>query len=276
MKSNGLKKCLCLYLPLAVMMIFILFPYFWMILTSFRPEEEIISKVFRFFPTRFDGSHYITLFTQTSYGKGILNSFMVAIATVFFSLIICMISAYSFSRFQFKGKSFLVMLYLVIYLFPSVLLMIPLFSIMKALGILNSLWSLVIAYCTFTIPLSTWMMIDFLNEIPITLEEAAMVDGCNRFVSFIKIILPMAVPGAVATGTYVFIYAWNEFTYAVMFTNETTMTLPVAIYRFVGEFNIRWDLLCAGGVIACIPVVVLFMFVQKQLIHGLTAGAVKG
>jgi len=132
------------------------------------------------------------------------------------------------------------------------------------------------AYCTFSIPFSIWLLTGYLNDIPKELEEAAIVDGCNRFTAFIKIIFPLAVPGVIAALVYIFIYAWNEFLFATMFTGEATRTIPVTIYSFIGEHVIDWGLLTASGIITGLPIIILFMFIQKNLIAGLTSGAVKG
>jgi multiple sugar transport system permease protein len=161
-------------------------------------------------------------------------------------------------------------------MFPSILLLVPLFSIMRVIHILYTPMALVLSYSTFTIPFSVWMLTGFLNDLPRALEEAAMIDGCSRIMAFMRIIMPIAIPGVVATGVYIFINSWNEYTYAVMFTNEATRTIPVALKLLVGEFNIQWGLLTAGGIITILPICVMFMFVQKSLIQGLTAGAVKG
>jgi multiple sugar transport system permease protein len=136
--------------------------------------------------------------------------------------------------------------------------------------------ALILAYATFTIPFSVWMLTGFLNDLPGALEEAAMVDGCSRRAAFIRIIMPIAIPGVIATGVYIFINAWNEYTYAVMFTNNDSRTIPVFLKLLVGEFNIDWGMLTAGGIITILPICIMFIFVQKNLIQGLTAGAVKG
>jgi multiple sugar transport system permease protein len=135
---------------------------------------------------------------------------------------------------------------------------------------------LIIAYSTFTIPFAVWLLTGYLNDLPLSLEEAALIDGCSRPQAFFKIILPLTVPGVIATGIYIFITAWNEFVFAVMFTNQATRTLPVALQAFVGQFDIQWGLLSAGGVVTSLPILALFMVIQKRLVEGLTAGAVKG
>ena len=159
---------------------------------------------------------------------------------------------------------------------PTVLLLIPLYSIMRNLGLLYTPWALVLAYTTFTLPFSVWLLNGFFNDLPLSLEEAALVDGCNRRMAFFKIILPILGPCLVATGVYIFMTSWNEYTFAVMFTNNATRTIPVALKSLIGQLGVDWGLLTAGGIITIIPVCIMFFFAQKRLVEGLTAGAVKG
>jgi len=161
-------------------------------------------------------------------------------------------------------------------MFPTVLLLIPLYAIMRKLGILYTPIALVLAYTTFTIPFSVWLLNGYLNDLPMSLEEAALVDGANRPQAFIRIVLPILIPCLVATGVYIFMNAWNEYTFAVMFTNEKSRTIPVSLRNLIGQLGVQWDLLTAGGIITIIPVCVMFFFAQKRLVEGLTAGAVKG
>ena len=161
-------------------------------------------------------------------------------------------------------------------MFPTVLLLIPLYAIMRNLGILYTPMALILAYTTFTIPFSVWLLNGYMNDVPPSLEEAALVDGCNRAQAFIRIVLPTLVPCLIATGVYIFMTSWNEYTFAVMFTNEGNRTIPVALKSLVGQLGVQWDLITAGGIITIIPVCIMFFFAQKRLVEGLTAGAVKG
>ena len=161
-------------------------------------------------------------------------------------------------------------------MFPTVLLLIPLYTIMRKLGLLYTPGSLILSYTTFTIPFSVWLLNGYINDLPSSLEEAAMVDGANRTQAFIKIILPILVPCLIATGVYIFMQSWNEYTFAVMFTNEKNRTIPVALKNLIGQLGVQWDLLTAGGIVTIIPVCIMFFFAQKRLVEGLTAGAVKG
>ncbi|MDX9784785.1 MAG: carbohydrate ABC transporter permease, partial [Spirochaetia bacterium] len=201
---------------------------------------------------------------------------LVAALTTVISVTVSVLAAYSFSRYRFKGRKFLMSMFLTNNMFPTVLLLIPLYAIMRKIGILYTPASLVLSYTTFTIPFSIWLLSGFLDDLPLSLEEAAMVDGANRAQAFLRIILPILMPGMVATGAYIFMNSWNEYTFAVMFTNEANRTIPVALKNLIGQLGVEWGMLTAGGIITIIPVCIMFFFAQKRLISGLTAGAVKG
>jgi multiple sugar transport system permease protein len=273
-KDNILTKIFLFFIPLTLILVFTLFPFIWTFITSIKTPEEINSL--SYLPAKATFQNYIDLFQQSNFLVNMLNSLIVALTTTMVTLCITLLAAYAFSRYKFKGKKFFMIVFLTINMFPSVLLLIPLFSIMRTIHILYTPLALILAYSTFTIPFSAWMLTGFLNDLPGALEEAAMVDGCSRKSAFLRIILPIAIPGVIATGVYVFINAWNEYTYAVMFTDQATRTIPVALKLLVGEFNIQWGLLTAGGIITILPICIMFMFVQKSLIQGLTAGSVKG
>jgi len=161
-------------------------------------------------------------------------------------------------------------------MFPTVLLMIPLFSLMRTFGLLYTPGGLILAYTTFTIPFSVWLIQGFIRDVPFSLEEAALVDGCNRIGAFTRIFLPILTPGLMAAAVYMFMQAWNEYTMASLFTNPATRTIPVALNSLIGQLGVEWDMLCAGGTIAIIPVSIMFFLAQKKLVAGLTAGGVKG
>jgi multiple sugar transport system permease protein len=204
------------------------------------------------------------------------NSFIVASETTIVSLFVSTLAAYAFSRYKFKGRAPLMGLFLCNNMFPTVLLLLPLYAIMRKLGLLYTHTSLVLSYTTFTIPFSIWLLNGFINDLPMTLEEAAMIDGCSRGQAFNKIIIPILGPCLVSTGVYIFMNSWNEYTFAMMFTNSKTRTIPVALKNMIGQLGVQWDLLTAGGILTIIPVCIMFFFAQKRLVSGLTAGAVKG
>lgn len=272
-----INKLLCLYLPLFVLLLFILFPFYWTFITSVKPETELFGMTVTYWPKTFTWDSYKRLFTTTvNFFDAIKNSFIVASITTILSLTVSTLAAYAFSRYRFAGRKILMSAFLCNNMFPTVLLLIPLYSIMRSMDILYTPWALVLSYTTFTIPFSVWLLNGFLNDLPLTLEEAALIDGCNRAIAFFKIILPILGPCLVATGVYIFMTSWNEYTFAVMFTNTATRTIPVALKSLIGQLGVQWGLLTAGGIITIIPVCIMFFFAQKRLVEGLTAGAVKG
>ena len=274
-KSFG-KRFLTLYLPLIIILVFILFPFYWTFITSVKPESELYGAV-TYWPSHFVWDAYKKLFTTTvNFLAAMKNSFIVATITTIVSLTVSTLAAYAFSRYRFAGRKFLMALFLSNNMFPTVLLLIPLYTIMRKLGLLYSPGALILAYTTFTIPFSVWLLNGFLDDLPLSLEEAALVDGCNRRMAFTKIILPILGPCLVATGVYSYMNAWNEYTFAMMFTNTATRTIPVALKSLIGQLGVQWDLLTAGGIITINPVCIMFFFAQKRLVEGLTAGAVKG
>jgi multiple sugar transport system permease protein len=264
------------FLPLVILLVFLLFPFYWTFVTSVKPTAELYQAKVTYWPQSFTWASYAKLFGEFRFIKPMINSFTVALSTTIITLVVATLAAYAFSRFEFKGKRIFMVLFLTNNMFPTVLLLIPLYAIMRKMGLLYTPNSLILAYTTFTIPFSIWLLNGYLNDLPSSLEEAAMVDGANRRQAFIKIIMPILIPGMVATGVYVFMQAWNEYTFAVMFTNERNRTIPVALKNLIGQLGVQWDLLTAGGIITIIPVCIMFFFAQKRLVEGLTAGAVKG
>ncbi|MCI1956064.1 MAG: carbohydrate ABC transporter permease [Oscillospiraceae bacterium] len=274
--KRGSARFFSLYLPLAVLLVFLIFPFYWTLVTSLKPDRELYGSIVTYWPRNVTFLSYENLFTQFQFLKPMSNSFLVAIITTLLSLTVSVLAAYAFSRYRFKGRKVFMMLFLTNNMFPTVLLLIPLYSIMRNLGVLYTPMSLVLSYTTFTIPFSVWLLNGYLDDIPRSLEEAAEVDGANKAQAFLRIILPVLVPCIVATGVYIFMTSWNEYTFAVMFTNEANRTIPVALKNLIGELGVQWGLLTAGGVITIIPVCIMFFFAQKRLVEGLTAGAVKG
>lgn len=275
--QTGIKRILLVYLPLVLLMVFILFPFYWTFVTSVKPEDELYGAVVTYWPKHITFEAYTKLFTTTvDFLTAMKNSFIVASLTTIVAPTASTLAAYAFSRYQFVGRKLLMSIFLCNNMFPTVLLLIPLYSIMRKMGLLYTPASLILSYTTFTIPFSVWLLLGFLNDLPMSLEEAALVDGCNRGSAFIRIILPILGPSLVATGVYIFMQSWNEYTFAMMFTNTASRTIPVALKSLIGQLGVQWDLLTAGGIITIIPVCIMFFFAQKRLVEGLTAGAVKG
>lgn len=275
-RAQALRNLWALHLPMAVIVLFAIGPYLWMLLTSIKPESTLFAPQRSLWPESMTLANYVRLLTKTSFIVNIGHSLLVASGTVILGLTLSLTAAYAFSRFRFAGRRFLMLMFLLINMFPLILLIIPLFIIMRQLGLLDTHLALILAHSTFSIPFATWMMISYFNAIPRSLDEAAMVDGCSATGAMIKVVLPLTLPGVIATGIYIFITSWNEFLYASVLAGQDVRTLTVAVQTLIGEYEIAWGLLTAGGVMGALPVTLLFMLIQKRLIAGMTQGAVKG
>ena len=275
-RPTPLRRALTLHIPMLAIVLFALGPYLWMLITSVRSEATLFSPQRTLLPDALTPANYLRLFTKTSFVANLGHSLVVALGTVAVGLAMSLTAAYAFSRFRFKGRRTLMLTFLLINMFPLILLIIPLFITMRVLGILDTHLALVLAHSTFSIPFATWMMTSYFDAIPRSLDEAAMVDGCTALGAMLKVVLPLAMPGVIATGIYIFITSWNEYLYASVLAGQEVRTLTVAVQSLVGEYEIAWGLLTAGGVVGALPVTLLFMAIQTRLIAGMTQGAVKG
>ncbi|MBZ0296164.1 MAG: carbohydrate ABC transporter permease [Anaerolineae bacterium] len=265
------------YGVIGLVMIFAIFPLIWTFITSLKYESDIITTDLQYLPTRITFDNYVAIWNRSGFTTLIGNSTVVTVITLIICLIIGSLAAYGFSRYRFRGRSGLLLFYLVIRMFPVVLMLIPLFILMRNAGLLDSRFGLALAYTTFLLPLCVWMMKGFFDAIPVDLEDAARIDGCTRLGALFRVILPLARSGLVATAVFIGISAWNEFLFALMLTtSQGSRTWPVGLQLMVGEFQLPWGSFSAGGIISIIPVVILFAIVQQSLVRGLTAGAVKG
>ncbi|MET1042978.1 MAG: carbohydrate ABC transporter permease [Microbacteriaceae bacterium] len=260
------------YVPVGLFLIFTMVPFYWMLLFAFRPTGSTSLVPW---PITFD--HFITVWNGSGFGIYFQNSLFVAIMSLVVSTLIALLGGYALARFPFKGKALFLVAMLCTQFVPGAMMLIPLFEIFNTLGLTNSLWSLIISDTVFHLPLSLILMAGFIRNVPMELEEAAWVDGCTRIQAFRLVILPLLKPGIVAVGSFAFISAWNNFLFAIMFlSSQDRFTVPVGLSYLLGEFGTDFGALAAGGVIAIVPVVVLFAYVQKFLVQGLSAGAVKG
>jgi multiple sugar transport system permease protein len=259
---------------MGLILLFTLSPYLWMALTSITQE----SKLFTQGPSIIGATveNYVRLFATVGFGANLLDSFIVAAGTVIVGLTLAVPAAYAFSRFRFKGRRILMLQFLLINMFPLVLLILPLFILMKSFGLVDTYFALIIANSTVAIPFSVWMMTSYIDGIPRSLDEAAMTDGCTRFGALRRVVLPLCTPGIIATGVYIFITAWNEYLYALTLGGRNIKPITVAIQTLIGEYQIEWGLLTAGGIVGAMPATLLFLVIQKHLIAGMTQGAVKG
>jgi ABC-type glycerol-3-phosphate transport system permease component len=280
MKRNPARKIVVVLL-IVIFCGFAVFPFLWMVSSSFKPSPEIYTLSPGFIPKNPTLTGYTDMLFNNSRSFNmriwIKNSLIVSSATTVFALLIATLGGYGMSRFRFWGRTSLGYIILMTQVLPGSLLIIPLYVTLNALRLLNTLVALIIAYTTFSVPFCTWMMKSFFDTVPKSLDESASVEGCNKFRTFYSIILPLTIPGLVSTGIFAFIAGWNEYMFASIFTQRYAMwTLPVGIAETaVGQYSTNWTNLMAGGVIIALPIVILFLLLQRHLVSGMTAGAVK-
>jgi len=274
MRSNLTK---ILYsLGLFALIFYLVGPVLWQLVTSLKPNS-ILSSLPPVLPDKIVFSHYISVFTERPFARIILNSFIVASATTVYCLFIGILAAFSLSIFNIKGKKLFLALVLSISMFPPISTVSPLYLLIRAVGIRDTYFALIFPYATFALPLSIWVLTSFISDIPKELYKAARIDGCSPLQALRKIIFPLAAPGIFTCAILVFIFAWNEFLYALTFTTTVkSRTIPVAIALFPGLHEVPWGEIAAASIIVTIPLVILVFFFQKRIISGLTAGSVKG
>jgi multiple sugar transport system permease protein len=266
---------------LLLLLIFTGLPMAWMVLTSIKTQFAAMQYPPQWWPAEPTLQNYTKLLDPSnSVGQQFLryfwNSFYVSLLTTVLAVVVAVPAAYAFSRFRFPGRTFLFFAVLLRNMFPAVIFLVPLFILMRLLGLVNTHGSLVLTYLTFGLPLAIWLLKGFYDNIPIQLEQAARIDGATRFQAFLYIVMPLSTPGIIATSIYSFIGAWNEYIYAYTFlSREDQMTLPVGIQRFFAEFATDWPGLMAATFLMSVPVVVLFLVLQKYFVRALTEGAVK-
>lgn len=260
---------------------FTIMPMFWMVITSLKTGFAAMQYPPQWWPASPTLDNYWRLLDPNgSVGRDFLryfwNSMFVSVATTVLAVAVAVPAAYAFSRFRFPGRNFLFFAILLRNMFPAVVFLVPLFILMRVLGLVNTHGSLILTYLTFGLPLAIWLLKGFYDNIPIQLEQAARIDGATRFQAFFHIVMPLSTPGIIATSIYSFIGAWNEYIYAYTFlTRHDQMTLPVGIQRFFSENATDWPGLMAATFLMSVPVVVLFLVLQKYFVRALTEGAVK-
>ncbi len=261
-------------LALAGAVLFCLGPFVWQLLTSLRPEEEVTSLAW---PSRVSLEAYRAVLEGRSFTRVIANSFLVASGTTLVCVALGASAAFALSKLRFPGSRALLLVALAVSMFPPIATVSPLFLLMRALGLRDSLWGLVLPYVTFALPLTIWVLTSFFDELPDELYRAARLDGCTPFQAFRHIFLPLSAPALATTALLVFISAWNEFLYALTFiSSPEKRTIPVAISLFATDFKEPWGELAAASVVVTLPLVILTWVFQRRIIAGLTAGAVKG
>lgn len=275
MMKRSLKQA-GFFLLLFATALFFLGPVVWQAITSITPDSELITlpPILPQHPTL---EHYRSIFTGHPFLRIILNSLAVAGMTTFFSLAFGALAAFALARLHFKGKGLLLGVALGVSMFPPVAIVSPLYLIVRALGLRDTWWALVLTHTAFSLPLSLWILTRFFEEIPAELYRAAQIDGCTPLQAFTKVLLPLAAPGLSAVAILVFLFSWGEFLFALTFTTtEVSRTIPVGIALFPGLHEIPYGDMAAASIVVTLPVILLVLFFQRRIVEGLTAGAVKG
>ena len=265
------------YAMLLLFLAIVLVPFWWITNMSFKTYEQIQFAVSIYWPSPFTLSNYTELLFNSRFPLWLRNSFVTATGTTLVTVFMGALGGYALARLRFPGRQFMASSVLILYLVPPSLLFIPLYRVLNGLGVINSLWSLLLSYPTFTVPFCTWLLIGFFKSIPEELEQAAMIDGASRLQAFWRIILPLAAPGILASAIFAFTLSWNEFLYALIFVqDETLMTIPVGLNLLIYGEVFLWGMLMAASVLTTVPVVLMYVYLQRWMVEGLTAGAVKG
>lgn len=269
------------YFLVAIILIYTLVPFYWAIRSSLMPANELTATPVIYFPTHPTLDNFRAVFQNVQFQRALINSTIVALSVTILALVVGAFAAYALGRFKFRGRTPVLYLILSMTMFPQIAILGSLFQMINQFGLYNRLGSLVLTYLVFTLPFTVWVLTSFFRQLPASLEEAAYVDGATPFQTFYKVLLPLAGPGLVTTGLLAFIGAWNEFLFAVSFTQTPEhRTVPPAIANFAGAtgsgFEVPWGSIMAATVIVTVPIVVLVLIFQRKILAGLTAGAVKG
>jgi multiple sugar transport system permease protein len=256
--------------------IIILIPVAWMLNASVRPIKEILSYPPKFNFDSLTTKYFVSIIKNETYQQYFYNSTILAISTLFLTVGLGLLAAYGFSRFKMRGGRFLLLGIMALLMLPTVTLIIPYFLLAKTIGIYDSVFGLVIVNTAFILPICIWLLKGYVDSIPIDLEEAAMIDGCTRVQAIWKILVPLVLPGLVGTGTFVFIFSWNEYLLAVTLTDSPeSQTLTVGLAAFFGQFIRNWNSIMALSTLTSIPLMIIFFLFQRWVVRGMTSGAVK-
>jgi multiple sugar transport system permease protein len=271
------QRVVTLYIPLLVFLFVLLFPFYWMVVTSFKPNGELLSRAGNPFwvvePTL---AHFRKLIFDTPYPEWMLNTVLVSVTATFASLFASVLAAYAIERLRFRGSKTVGLGIFLAYLVPPSILFIPLAAIVFKLGLFDTRWALILTYPTFLIPFCTWLLMGYFRSIPFELEECALIDGATRLQILVKIVLPLAVPGLISAGIFAFTLSWNEFIYALTFVSSSEVkTVPVGVITELVEGDVyHWGALMAGALLGSLPVAVMYSFFVEYYVSGMT-GAVK-
>ncbi|AGB41488.1 ABC-type sugar transport system, permease component [Halobacteroides halobius DSM 5150] len=265
------------YFSIVGFIVTVIFPFIWQFLMSIKPASEMYSMPVDWIPGKIILKRYVTIFTGRPFGRYLLNSLIVATGTTTFCLLVGSFAAYALARLEFTGKGPILALVLALSMFPPVAIVSPLYLMLKNVGLLNNYLGLILPYTTFAMPMTIWILTSFFRTIPFGLEEAAKIDGATPLQAFWKIIVPLAAPGTFTAAILIFIFAWNEYLFALTFMTSSLMkTVPVGLTMFPGQHRMPWGDIAAATVVVTVPLIIMVLFFQRRIISGLTAGAVKG
>lgn len=267
---------LCFYILLLIVSFYCLGPYLWQFITSLKPDAEL-SRLPPILPDNPTFDHYVSIFRAHPFFRIISNSLIVACSTTFISLVIGSLAAFALAKLDVRRKRLILVFVLSVSMFPAIATVSPLYIIIRALGLRDTVFALIITYTSFSLPLTIWILTSFFRSIPHEIYLASRVDGCTVFQSFYRIILPLSAPGIFATAILVFIFSWNEFLFALTFTSTVaSTTIPVGIALFPGLHEVPWGDIAAASVVVTIPLILLAFAFQRRIVEGLTAGSIKG
>ncbi|MCO4318575.1 carbohydrate ABC transporter permease [Phyllobacterium sp. 21LDTY02-6] len=254
-----------------------LFPFWWMVLSSVKTLRELYTVPPIWWPAAPTWENYRTVLFDSNIPRYFLNSIIISVGSTGLALVLAIFASYGFARFNFKGKPLLQSFVLVGQLLPTAAIIVPLFVTLRVLNLVNTYWGLILVYMIITLPLSVWMLTSYFKNIPVELEEAAIIDGASRLECLFRITLPLSLPGLASVMVYAFVTTWNEFIFALCFaTDSSVKTLPIGLAEFSTEFNTDWGAVMAASVVMTLPIAILFLSMQRLFVGGLTAGATKG
>lgn len=275
-RAKTLPRRLGLYIAALVIAVYSAFPIYWMVVSSLREPTELLTNV-SLIPNVLSLESYRNLLELTDYPRHFMNSVIVAVVAVLVTMVFSVMIAYAVTRQRIRGKKVIVGAMLYAYMFPPLLIAIPIFTILARLGLSDTLTGLIASHLTLTLPLGVWFLWGFFKSMPFELEEAAMVDGCTRLGAFLRVVLPLALPGLITVAIFSFLLSWTDYTFAlVMIGSDANKTLPVGLASMVGSFDLRWGEIMAGSTLIALPLFAAFALMSQYFIQGLGAGAVKG
>ncbi|MCB6346015.1 carbohydrate ABC transporter permease [Enterocloster lavalensis] len=276
MRRKKIMAGAAMYALLGLLASLVLIPVLWMVSTAFKSYGETIAKPPRWVPQQISFEAFGRLWSEYPFGTYFKNSFVIVLFSMAVSVFASCLAGYGLTRFKFRGRNSLMTFILVTQMFPSVMLLVPFYSIIGKMHLLDTHLGLILVYISFTVPFCTWTMLGFFRALPLDLDEAARIDGCNSWQCFSRIILPLTLPGIASTSIYAFITSWNEYMFAFILTSRPEMkTLSVGIAEMNGFQQIRWNDMMAASLMASLPLILLFICLQKYFVSGLTSGAVK-